>query len=335
MVLPDSRGAMGRDIVVPFREADVAELLRRFDELARRSATSGARVGDEAGELRALGERLGEALLGGDGEAARLISRIPADRLMIRLQKDLVHIPWELIVTRAGGQYLWQSFGLSRQLRTAAGESGTASQLKAPLHVLLLANLEAGVPGRDLPAAEREAAEIMDLGAKNPELMRVTRKSPQTAAELSALLGQEFDVIHYASHASYAGEGRTGWVLPDGSVLTGRELQSLNGRVPSLVFANACNVSGPTGLVESRSGDLAETFLTWGVSAYLGTLWEVSDAAGADFARVFYRCLLGGEALADCINTARAALLRGAGIAWANYVLYGDPELRLTAAGRD
>jgi CHAT domain-containing protein len=66
-----------------------------------------------------------------------------------------------------------------------------------------------------------------------------------------------------------------------------------------------------------------------GVSACLCTLWQLHDSGSASFGGSFYRALLGGATLGTALTAARTALLGSHPITWANYVLYGDPALRL------
>lgn len=197
------------------------------------------------------------------------------------------------------------------------------------MRMLLLANLEAGRNGRDLPAAEQEAVDLMGLAARHPEGLRVVRKSPTTAADLRTLMDEGFDVVHFASHASHGRDGRVGWVLPNGQTVMPGEAGGSSPPAPIFVFSNSCSSGPTTELAESRVRDVAASFMTWGVPAYLGTLWELHDAGSAAFAVAFYRALLSGATLAGAVSRARESLMGAHPITWANYVLYGDPALTL------
>ncbi len=337
-MIADSRGASGRDFVSARNPEAEAAILTAFDELARRSLAFGAaapgrdEIADWQRRVYSLGVGLGDALLGEDSEARGRIADLPGDHLLLRLQPELARFPWELMVPRPGGQFLWQLFNTSRQIRDELGAPPNRSRRPGPLRLLLLANLEAGSPGRELPDAEREAALLLDLAAERPDLLRAERKSPRSARELKLLLTEGFDVVHFASHTSHT-EGRTGWVLGDGEAVSPDDLGSRPDVPPLLVFANSCGSGADTGLEESGSADTARQFLRWGVPAYLGTLWELHDAGSASFARAFYRELAGGATLGGAVTAARAALLGAHPITWANYVLYGDPALNLASPG--
>ena len=76
---------------------------------------------------------------------------------------------------------------------------------------------------------------------------------------------------------------------------------------------------------------LANAFLTAGVRHYVGTQWEIVDGQSALFAAELYRHLTDGKAIGAAVRHARASVIERAGettLAWASYVLYGDPEVR-------
>ncbi|MCP3920290.1 MAG: CHAT domain-containing protein, partial [bacterium] len=90
----------------------------------------------------------------------------------------------------------------------------------------------------------------------------------------------------------------TGIVCADGT-LSGNDVAGLR-NLPALVFFNSCEsarvggLGGGTGAgtgVE-RSVGLAEAFLRGGVGNYVGTRWELSDAAAPAFMTTFYGDLL-------------------------------------------
>ena len=254
VVLADEAGALGRDFGVEREPERERRLLAGFDAVARRStAFAETRVlpADEARreieesnrEVYALGAALSDLGLGDSEEARRRLTELEGDHLLLRIQSDLARLPWELLVPRRGGQYLWQLFHVGRQIRDELGPEGSPRSCTPPLRVLLLANLEAGTPGRALPDAEREAGLLLDLAKARSDLLRVVRRSPGSPEQLKEALDEGFDIVHFASHASYGGAGAVGWVFP-GGVATGETLSGLDAPPPLLVFSNACG-TGP------------------------------------------------------------------------------------------
>ena len=337
VVVAGSRDAVARDSVLERNPLEEERVVEAFHALAQRSASfaganesggfSRAQIDDAQRELYALGLAIGSTLLGGSSEVADALVDLPGDHLQLGVQTELAGIPWELMVARRGGEFLWQLFSVTRQLRDPAAVRPKSARRGGRCRLLLLANLEAGVPGRELPAAEREAADLLELGATKPDLLRVVRKSPRSSAELRQLLGEGFDILHFAGHTGAADDMERGWVLGDGTPVSPAELLSDGVPAPTIVFANGCR-SNPSSRGESVA-DAARALMLAGVPAYLCTLAELHDAGSAEFSVAFYRAVLGGATLGGAVTAARTALLGRHPITWANYVLYGDPALTL------
>ena len=340
VVVAGSRDAVAKDSVCERDLLEEKRVVEAFHALAQKSASFAAanegggwsrgQIDDAQRELYALGLAIGNALLGGSSEVADALVDLPGDHLQLGVQAELSGIPWELMVARRGGEFLWQLFSVTRQLRDTAGARRGPARRGGRCRLLLLANPEAGVSGRELPAAEREAADLLELGATRPDLLRVVRKSPQSADELRQLLAEGFDVLHFAGHTGTAGDLERGWVLGDGAAVSPAELFSGGLPPPTLVFANACS-SNPSARGESVA-DAARALMLAGVPAYLCTLAELQDTGSAAFSVAFYRAVLGGATLGGAVTAARTALLGRHPITWANYVLYGDPALILCGA---
>jgi len=297
-----------------------------FADEGRGATWSRDQIEDAQREIYALGLSIGSELLGGSTAVSDELVDLPGDHLQLGISRDLSGIPWELLVARRGGEYLWQLFSVTRQLRGAGEPGPVAPAPGSPFRLLLIADPEAGTPGRELAAAEREAADILELGATRPDLVRVIRKSPRSADEMRALLEEGFDVVHFAGHTG-SGEGvRRGWVLGDGVPVSPGALFA-GGRAPTLVFANACRSN--TEHADDNVADTAHALMLAGVPAYLCTIAELHDSGSAAFSSAFYRAILGGATLGMAVTAARTALLGRHPVTWANYVLYGDPALCL------
>jgi len=325
-----SRGAVAHDSTVTRDPGEERRVVDAFQALARRTVAFGEREGEwrreeieeTQRELYALGLSVAHDLLG-EG-VAEALADLPGDHLQLGVHGELAAVPWELMVTRKGGRFLWQLFSVTRQLRDEAPAAGAIAGASGAHRVLLLANLEPE-QGRTLPAAEQEAASLLELGATRPDLLRVVRKSPRDGDELRRLLREGFDVVHFAGHTGRTDDGGRGWTLGSGETVAPAELMSTSG-APMLVFANACSSGAESG------GGLAESaraMMLAGAGAYLCTLAELHDSGSASFSGAFYRALVRGETLGDALTAARSALLGSHPLTWANYVLYGDPTARL------
>lgn len=205
------------------------------------------------------------------------------------------------------------------------------------LSMLLVVN-----PTEDLEGAEAEGERIQAMLSRRPEI-RLTvlhRKEARRNTLIERFQSGEYDVVHYAGHAFFDPDnrGRSGIICAGEEVLAGADLAALR-QLPSLVFFNACEaarVRRPGQQQEATDQPIrstvsfAESFLAGGVANYLGTYWPVGDAGAAAFADAFYSGLLRGDPLGRALIDGRAKVRERNLGDWANYVLYGNPEFRLT-----
>ncbi|MBD3367430.1 MAG: CHAT domain-containing protein [Candidatus Eisenbacteria bacterium] len=328
VVVSDRDGAAAADIVLPRNPEAERDISGRFAALAARAASYGGgreRGAQEAGrELHALGRALAEMVLGGERGAAGRLADLPGNHLQLGVQADLAGLPWEHLVPREGGMPLWRLFRVARQLRAPGATRPAAVRPVVPLRLLLVA---ATSSDETPPSSEEEATAVLELAARRPDVLRVVRKSPRTVDELATLLFEGYDVLHFAGHA-VSFHGNTAWVLPGGRRAPVDELAAA--RPPAIVFANACGT-----VAGSSCADLGETarlLSQWGVRAYVGTLWDIQDAAAASFARAFYGALIERATLGEAVTAARERVLPDSPLCAANYVLYGDPTLTIGAS---
>ena len=331
VIVSGSRLAMARDFVLDRDSEMEASLADEFDAISRRNSAFERRgsggwrrseIEEAQRELYSLGLRIGDRLLKPESGAADAIVDLPGDHLQLSLQPSLSRVPWELLVAREGGAYLWQLFSVSRQLRDVDGPPPRRRVRSGPARMLLLANPDADGDHSGLPHVEREATELLELAASRPEILRVIRKSPMGDDELARLLMDDFDIVHFAGHTDSGG-----WVLRGGQAVRPAELLRELPAAPGLVFANACR-SNP-GQPDRTTLDAAGELMRQGVTSYLCTLSELNDGGSAAFSATFYRALTGGATLASALTKARASLMGIHPVTWANYVLYGDPIARL------
>ena len=79
---------------------------------------------------------------------------------------------------------------------------------------------------------------------------------------------------------------------------------------------------------------MTDAFLGAGARAVIGSLYRAPDAGARAFAEAFYRAVLDGQTLGEAMRVARKAVMGtpGCGPAWACFVLYGDPCLKIEAS---
>jgi CHAT domain-containing protein/tetratricopeptide (TPR) repeat protein len=249
------------------------------------------------------------------------------DTLVLTLDDTLVHLPWELL--HDGHTFLGQRFAMGRVVRTRQPVLvSPARELAPPLAMLVLAD-----PCGDLRAAYEEGIQLRDLAESRPDLVQVTFRSTGVQSDFLKAKLRHFDLIHFAGHADFHADNphENGWRLGNGR-LSPADIQRMagTGRMPALVFANACQSarSAPRTETQMRMFTMANAFLRSGVRHYLGTFWEIPDDQSRQFALAFYQALLDGSSVGAAVLAARHDIMARFGqgdIVWASYLLYGDP----------
>ena len=242
---------------------------------------------------------------------------------------------------------LWESAFFNEAflgLQFAVARRMIARKLPAPkprperpsLEMLVIAD-----PRGDLRQAGGEADAIEDMFEEEPlvQVRVVAGDDASIGNVLDLLSSHRYDIVHYAGHVDTHGAGEAALQLADGE-LTASYLLTASAPagqtaadLPQIVFINGCSSGRLAEQVEANPrfvgewiASMAETFLTAGVGSYIGTLWDVADAAASRIASRFYAALLEGAAVGDALMSARrsAADLGAAG--WGAYLLYGRPN---------
>lgn len=158
---------------------------------------------------------------------------------------------------------------------------------------------------------------------------------------LATLQSARIKLLHLAAHGNVRHENinespleldNREYLRP--SDLVGQRTVALRRERP-LVFLNACH-SGQIGFALTGLGGWAEKMVgDIGVSAFVGTLWEVNDLLAAKFAIRFYEQLMAGQTLGQAFQAARRYIhqLAPANSTWLAYTLYADPNARVSWRG--
>lgn len=253
-----------------------------------------------------------------------------ADHLILHLDDQLVHIPWELL--HDGKQFLCQRFNMGRLVATRQNvPTGKSRVLARPLKMLALTD-----PKGDLKGAYEEGRQIRDFMDRDKDLINVSLLSSGITPDFIRGKLRNFDLVHFAGHADYNPEnpGMGGWRLSEGT-MTAQDISRMVGTaaMPALIFSNACQSARTEewGLKEHFQNEifgLANAFILAGVKHYVGTFWEILDESSRLFALEFYKQLISGLTIGEAVRQARLELIDKFGeetIVWASYLLYGDP----------
>ncbi len=347
---------------------DAVRRLRAWDPRdARRDVT-------EIPELKDCSARL----LATDGWLAKVLARPGITRLLWSPEGSFSCVPLHalpyqgkpllatLSITHAiSGSWLQQQRGRARSPRAASEMRllalGSPRYDAAAVQDLVLRSLVGGGAFPRLPATAGEVLRVagwfaddacrVQLGerlANNPDAwdgvvagprLRVFLGAAASESALeSALVEDDFDVLHFACHGEGNHEApfRSFLALsPDGdaahpgapSLLRLPELSRLRGDF-ELVTLSACQTS-----VGAEQGHDGVAGLAWaaqlaGARRVLATLWSVPDAATGELVVEFYRrWLQDGMSCSDALAaTQRAAIGKLPVRAWAPFVLWGEPR---------
>ena len=249
--------------------------------------------------------------------------------LFLSLDERLIGILWELVYD--GNDFFCLKFNVGRSVRTQRFPTPPRYRsISTKPRMLILAN-----PTGDLRSAYQEGLYIKNRLTKRGKIS-LDFKAQDIDSNYVRKNLRDYDIIHFAGHCEYSikNPNESGWVLSDGWI-SAREFIALgeNASLPNIIFANACQSARISNdLIDTRAQGniygLAQAFLFAGARHYLGSFWRVEDNYGGEFAEEFYDQIANGYSIGVAVRLARLKLFNHYGItaiAWAGYVLYGDP----------
>lgn len=250
--------------------------------------------------------------------------------LILSLDEELIHIPWELL--HSGEDFLCLKFNLGRVIKTK-GESippQYRSYTSIP-KMLILAN-----PTNDLKSAYLEGSFIKNQFDKRRKELSIDFKSTNVDTLYVKKNLRDYDIVHFAGHCEYDlnAPQSSGWVLSDRR-FTSEDIYALGETLslPTLVFSNACHSAKISADFldrdcQAKAYSLASAFLFSGVRHYIGTIQKIEDQTSLAFAKEFYTQLISGRSVGESLRLSRKRLIKEYGItaiAWGSYLLYGNP----------
>lgn len=314
---------------IPVSLEKIETRCREMTEEMNKAGRKGGQVSGISERLRGMGDMLCNELL--PPAIKEKLTMAEGGYLILKLDDQLVHIPWELLC--AGDAFLCERFKTGRMVRTRQKfRESEKREITDPMKMWILAN-----PRHDLPSADQEGDRICD----NMDMMNQDREESLIEADLDSDITRDniqerlknYDFVHFAGHADFVSQdpGQSGWRVADGNFEADDISKMTGGRaMPALVFSNACQ-SARTEEWECRDEvktfGLANAFMLAGVKHYIGTSWDIMDEPSSWFALQFYKNLLSGETVGESVKQARHDLMeQGDEACWTSYLLYGDPR---------
>ena len=281
--------------------------------------------GTEDGILKDLGVLMCNELL--PPAIKKRLKETDKKTLILTLDENLVHIPWELIYL--DNQFLSLKFSMGRWVKTQWDLNRVARPIPTDnCKLWIIAN-----PGGDLPSAGKEGLTIFRKFSGLKNCLKTAPLSSEICRDDLFLRLTDFDIIHFAGHVEYDHDhpSQSAVKLKD-SVFKAEEFAKLEGgaAMPSLVFLNACQSAyneNAEPRIKDASFGLTDALIRSGVQHYIGTLWKVSDIHSSNFALNFYDYFFNGYSVGEAVNLARKKSAETKNdFSWASYVLYGDPQ---------
>jgi CHAT domain-containing protein len=311
----DDRGIEGFSTFVA--EADVERKVQAFYQLCSGPAPDATGQKELAGELYRL-------LLG------PLQARLDRQRiLLIESDGPLANLPWSALLTPEG-KYLGEMYSLAstpglfyeeKSFARNAGERAGKTLIVIPGPVSF-----DGQSLAPLPQAEEEAQALAHLSPG----MVCLRGNDANLRELKKTL-PEAAVFHFAGHAVGFEHGGELVLAGADNTLTAAGLSGLRLSRCRLVVLSACSTAVVGQDILRNPDGLVQAFLNSGAERVIASRWNIDSGATAEFMRVFYESLQGGNGAAAALREARRRALSDARTAapyyWASFDIFGAATL--------
>ena len=140
-----------------------------------------------------------------------------------------------------------------------------------------------------------------------------------------------FDVLHFCGHASYNENepGMSQIEIEEGLPFKPENLAGLKdgpfGDSNPIVILNACQ-TGMQGFSFTGIGGWSKAFLSAKASAFIGTLWSVSDEIAATFTKNLYENLAKNMSLDQAVKETRKSIIDHGDPTNLAYTLYAQPN---------
>jgi hypothetical protein len=239
-------------------------------------------------------------------------------------------IPWELL--HDGEQFWGLRYQLGRRIITSVAPRSRLMYTKPEDTAILVV---ASDPRGELPWVPQEVESIVSSFGADASVCVLSGVRAAVIDVIRELRRGIYGIVHYCGHGvTEPATGEGALLLCDGKILSASTICSnLRGR--PIVFLNACQSArgSQQGRVSENwngiTSSLADAFLAGGAAGVIGTVADVGDQEGTQFARLFYQRILTGQPVGEAIRSIRLKFFteQPDNPVWATFVLYGTPTV--------
>jgi hypothetical protein len=233
--------------------------------------------------------------------------------LLINTNESAVH--WELLTDGSLENLFCFRYSVGRRLRVSDAPA-TPPGVRKVARCLIV-----GDPQGNLPAALKEAELLRHWLQSRGVQCDALMGTKATFSNLMGMLVNEYDILHYAGHGV-----SDALRLYDGEFSRVSIRNSVKGN--PIVFINGC-------LSATAIDGIADAFIGAGARWVVGSTFDAPDEGAREFSEHFYQAALQGEPVGEAMRQARKHVKEQPakwGPAWACFVLYGNPCLRIEFA---
>jgi hypothetical protein len=271
-----------------------------------------------------------------DPQVAELRRALRELQVPLLISADPSPVQWELLLDDDGSGLIGLTHDVARRLKTRTAVRSPAIETDT-VRCLMISDPNQDELGWSLPETAEEAEQLRQWLVGRGVHCDVLRGDGATyEATLGRLIGEPYDVIHYAGHIVVDDVTEDfAWRLHGGRLMTSAGLRKQLSGNP-LVFLNGC-WSAASGASNLRGVEaMTDSMLEGGARVVIGSIYPVPDIGARMFAELFYDEILQGATLGAAMRTTRAVLGESPEYraSWAGFVLYGDPCMRIAVPGR-
>lgn len=266
-----------------------------------------------------------QSIVDGRGHGLRVRIRIDPE---IEEYAELMSLPWEFLYdeTRRSRTELMDNRAIIRDPLTPA--PATPLEVEPPLKVLAVVSDPDDYPPLKLG---RETIFLASMSEQVPGIEVKFLENATIGALNQEMREQKYHILHFMGHGGFDSESKRCVLIFKGSdnrgVPVGGEMLrlALTDSV-RLVFLNACETAR---IPEADPFAAIPTeLLLGGIPAVLSMQFPISDSAAIKFCESFYKCLVEGRPVDQCIGNGRKQIFFGADTKpeWGTPVLFMRSE---------